>query len=75
MKRYGRSCRRPSAPSWLLWRTASGRPAGSWPPQHRISRTALDAAARRLTDHGHLVRGARASRLTDPLLAQWLRRR
>ena len=36
---------------------------------------ALDAAADRLVDQGHLIRIPRASRLVDPLLAEWLRRR
>ena len=43
--------------------------------QHRIGRRTLDAAADRLVDAGHLVRIPRASRLVDPLFAEWLRRR
>lgn len=43
--------------------------------EHRISRRTLDAAADRLADRGHLIRLPRASRLVDPLLAEWLRRR
>jgi hypothetical protein len=43
--------------------------------EHRLSRGALDAAATRLADQGHLLRRARDTRLVDPLLADWLRRR
>jgi len=43
--------------------------------EHRISRGTLDAAARRLTDQGHLVRLTRGAHLVDPLLGEWLRRR
>lgn len=43
--------------------------------EHRLSRGALDAAARRLADQGHLARQPRATRVLDPLLAEWLRRR
>jgi uncharacterized protein YmfQ (DUF2313 family) len=43
--------------------------------EHRLSRGALDAAATRLADQGHLLRRARDTRLVDPLLAEWLRRR
>ena len=42
---------------------------------HRVSRGALDAAARRLAEQGHLERRPRDARLVDPLLAEWLRRR
>jgi uncharacterized protein len=42
---------------------------------HRVGRSALAAAATRLTDQGHLLRRPRATRLVDPLLAEWLRRR
>ena len=42
---------------------------------HRISRGALDAAAGRLADQGHLLRQARGALVIDPLLAEWLRRR
>lgn len=43
--------------------------------EHNLARTTLGAAADRLADQGHLVRGARGSRVVDPLLAEWLRRR
>lgn len=43
--------------------------------EHGVARRTLDAAARRLADHGHLVRHARGATLVDPLLAEWLRRR
>jgi hypothetical protein len=42
---------------------------------HRLGRTTLDAAADRLADQGHLIKRPRSSRLVDPLLAEWLRRR
>jgi hypothetical protein len=43
--------------------------------EHGLGRQTLDAAATRLADAGHLIRIPRASRLVDPLLAEWLRRR
>jgi uncharacterized protein len=43
--------------------------------EHGLARRTLDAAAARLADQGHLIRSPRASRLVDPLLAEWLRRR
>jgi uncharacterized protein len=43
--------------------------------EHGLGRQTLDAAAGRLADQGHLIRIPRASRLVDPLLAEWLRRR
>lgn len=43
--------------------------------QHHVSRGALDAAARRLADQGHLRRLARGAEVVDPLLAEWIRRR
>jgi hypothetical protein len=43
--------------------------------EHGLGRTTLDAAADRLTDQGHLIRRPRDSRLVDPLLGEWLRRR
>jgi uncharacterized protein len=43
--------------------------------EHGLGRQTLDAAADRLVDQGHLIRIPRASRLVDPLLAEWLRRR
>jgi uncharacterized protein len=43
--------------------------------EHQLARGTLDAAAARLADQGHLIRSPRDSRLVDPLLAEWLRRR
>ena len=43
--------------------------------EHRLSRGALDAAAARLADQGHVLRRPRDTRLVDPLLSEWLRRR
>lgn len=43
--------------------------------EHGLGRRTLDAAARRLADQGHLIRRPHATRLVDPLLAEWLRRR
>ena len=40
--------------------------------EHGLGRQTLDAAADRLVDQGHLIRIPRASRLVDPLLAEWL---
>jgi hypothetical protein len=43
--------------------------------QHNVARSTLGDTADRLVDHGHLIRAPRASRLVDPLLAEWIRRR
>jgi hypothetical protein len=43
--------------------------------EHNLARNTLNAAAERLADQGHLLRRPRASKLVDPLLAEWLRRR
>lgn len=43
--------------------------------EHDLARNTLTAATRRLADHGHLVRRGRQTRLVDPLLGEWLRRR
>jgi uncharacterized protein len=43
--------------------------------EHGLDRRTLSAAAERLADQGHLIRNPRDSRLVDPLLAAWLRRR
>ena len=43
--------------------------------QHHVARSTLGDTADRLVDHGHLIREPRASRLVDPLLAEWVRRR
>ncbi len=61
----------------LLAAVADGRPPTSRAvaTEHRLGRTTLNAAADRLADQGHLIRGSTKSRLSDPLLAEWLRRR
>jgi uncharacterized protein len=62
----------------LLAAVADGRGATSRAvaSEHGIGRSTLDAAARRMTDQGHLIRAAGRDRgLTDPLLGEWLRRR
>jgi uncharacterized protein len=43
--------------------------------EHRLSRQALHGAGDRLRDQGHLARDDGRTRLVDPLLAEWLRRR
>jgi uncharacterized protein len=43
--------------------------------EHKLGRRTLVAAAERLADQGHVVLSPRDSRLVDPLLAEWLRRR
>jgi uncharacterized protein len=43
--------------------------------EHGLARTTLGAAADRLADQGLLVRDGAGTRLVDPLLAEWLRRR
>ena len=43
--------------------------------EHRLGRSTLRAAADRLTDQGHLVRDHGATRIVDPLLGEWVRRR
>lgn len=43
--------------------------------EHRVSHHGLGKAARRLGDDGELVREGRRWRITDPLLAEWIRRR
>jgi hypothetical protein len=43
--------------------------------EHGVGRRTLDAAAGRLAAQGHLIRRPHATRLVDPLLAEWLRRR
>ena len=43
--------------------------------EHQLSRMALQAAADRLADQGHLRRDGRVSEVVDPLFAEWLRRR
>jgi hypothetical protein len=42
---------------------------------HGLGRGTLNAAAGRLADQGHLIRRPRDTRLVDPLLGEWLRRR
>jgi hypothetical protein len=43
--------------------------------EHKLGRRTLALAAERLADRGHLDRAQRTTRLVDPLLAEWLRRR
>lgn len=43
--------------------------------EHRLGRTTLNAAADRLADQGHVVRSRDGTRIVDPLLAEWVRRR
>jgi hypothetical protein len=61
----------------VLAAVADGIPPTSRPlaAEHQLARGTLDAAAARLADQGHLIRSPRDSRLVDPLLAEWLRRR
>jgi hypothetical protein len=61
----------------LLAAVADGIPPTSraLAAEHGVGRRTLDLAATRLADQGHLVRRPRDSRLVDPLLAEWLRRR
>jgi hypothetical protein len=61
----------------LLAAVADGTPPTSraLAAEHGVGRRTLDLAAARLVDQGHLIRRPRDSRLVDPLLAEWLRRR
>jgi hypothetical protein len=61
----------------LLAAVADGIPPTSraLADEHKLARRTLDAAATRLADQGHVIRRARESRLVDPLLAEWIRRR
>jgi hypothetical protein len=43
--------------------------------EHRLGRSTLNAAADRLADQGHAGRENGATRIIDPLLAEWVRRR
>jgi len=43
--------------------------------EHQLGRNTLHEAADRLTDRGHLARGDGGTRVIDPLLREWLRRR
>jgi hypothetical protein len=43
--------------------------------EHGVAHSTLARASDRLTDQGHVVRDERGTRLVDPLLAEWLRRR
>ncbi len=43
--------------------------------EHRLGRTTLNSAADRLADQGHVVRSRTGTRIVDPLLAEWVRRR
>jgi hypothetical protein len=61
----------------LLAAVADGIPPTSrtLAAEHKLARRTLDAAADRLADQGHLIRRPRDTRLVDPVLAEWLRRR
>lgn len=61
----------------LLAAVADGRAPSSpaLAAEHKLTRRTLDLAARRLADQGHVIRRPRKTRLVDPLLAEWLRRR
>src|SRR5215207_8749001 len=73
----------------LTSRGASPPPTGHWTPvgcvpisagsspgaEHRLGRNTLHEAAERLVDQGHLGREGSATRVIDPLLREWLRRR
>jgi hypothetical protein len=41
----------------------------------RLSRQAVQGAAERLMDRGHVARDDGPTRVVDPLLVEWLRRR
>ena len=43
--------------------------------EHGLAHTTLARAADRLADQGHVVRDERGTRVVDPLLREWLRRR
>jgi len=43
--------------------------------EHGLAHTTLARAAGRLADQGHVVRDERGTRVVDPLLREWLRRR
>jgi DNA-binding transcriptional regulator YhcF (GntR family) len=43
--------------------------------EHGVGHTTLARASERLADQGHLVRDERGTRVVDPLLREWLRRR
>ena len=43
--------------------------------EHRLGRSTLNAAADRLADQGHVIRSRGGTRIVDPLLAEWVRRR
>jgi hypothetical protein len=43
--------------------------------EHQLSRNTLHEAAARLVDQAHLARAGSGTRVIDPLLRQWLRRR
>ena len=61
----------------VLAAVADGVPPAS--PQlaqdHKLGRNTLHEAAERLADQSHLTRGDGRTRVVDPLLAEWLRRR
>jgi uncharacterized protein len=61
----------------LIAAVADGTPPTSrtLAAEHKLARRTLAVAAARLTDQGHLYRSHGTTRLVDPLLAEWLRRR
>jgi uncharacterized protein len=61
----------------LIAAVADGTPPTSraLAAEHKLARRTLAAATARLADQGHLDRTGGATRLVDPLLAEWLRRR
>jgi hypothetical protein len=61
----------------LIAAVADGTPPTSrtLAAEHKLARRTLAVAADRLADQGHLDRRGGRTRLVDPLLAEWLRRR
>jgi uncharacterized protein len=61
----------------LIAAVADGTPPTSraLAAEHKLARRTLAVAADRLADQGHLDRSHGTTRLVDPLLAEWLRRR
>jgi uncharacterized protein len=61
----------------LLAAVADGVPPTSraLAEEHKVGRRTLAAAAQRLADQGHVILRPRRTKLVDPLLAEWLRRR
>ena len=61
----------------VLAGVADGLPPASMAlaDEHQLGRITLHDAAERLVDQGHLKREAKGTRVIDPLLREWLRRR